>query len=98
MTALDTAPTSPLDLLTEVVDTRAGVVRASGVLTRSGADLLCGTVETLERLGHRRITLDLTAVHAADDDGLAQLEELRTAMGAGQRPGLVVRRPTWRLG
>ena len=77
--------------LTEVVDSRAGVVRASGVLTRSGADLLRGAVETLERQGHRRITLDLTRVDAADDEGLATLEELRTAMTTG----LVVRRPSW---
>ena len=77
--------------LTEVVVSRSGVVRASGVLTGSGADLLRGTVESLERHGHRRITLDLTRVDAADDEGLATLAELRAAMTSG----LVVRRPSW---
>ncbi len=80
---------APRAVLTEVVDTRAGVVRASGVLTTSGADLLRGAVETLQRLGHRRITLDLTDVRHADDEGLAQLEELCVDTTAG----LVVRRP-----
>ena len=84
-----------MSALTEIVDSRAGVVRASGVLTRSGADLLRGAVETLERQGHRRITLDLTGLDAVEDEGLAQLEELRRAMASGRRAGLVVRRPLW---
>jgi anti-anti-sigma regulatory factor len=84
---------APTAVLTEVVDTRAGVVRATGVLTASGADLLCGAVETLQRLGHRRVTLDLTGVHDADDEGIALLEELCGAGAGGAPVGLVVRRP-----
>jgi hypothetical protein len=64
-------------------------VRASGVLTSSGADLLCGTVESLSRLGHRRITLDLSDIRDVHDAGLARIEELR----AGSSVGLVVRHP-----
>ena len=80
---------APTAVLTEVVDARAGVVRASGVLTSSGADLLCGTVETLSRLGHRRITLDLSDIRDVHDAGLARIEELRAASSSG----LVVRHP-----
>ena len=84
---------APAAVLTEVVYTRTGVVRASGVLTSSGADLLCGAVETLSRLGHRRITLDLSGIHDVHDAGLARIEELRSATAAASSVGLVVRRP-----
>ena len=75
--------------LTEHIDTRAGCIRATGALTRTGADLLRGTVETLERQGHRRITLDLTGVREADDEGLTQVEELRLDLAARSRRLLV---------
>lgn len=71
--------------LTELVDARAGRIRASGVLTGTGADLLRGAVETLERQGHRRITLDLTELQEADDEGLRQVEELRLALASRSR-------------
>ncbi len=63
--------------LTEVVDTRAGSVRASGHLTVQGADLLRGTVESLLRSGHARVLLDLRDVRGADDAGLHVLRSLR---------------------
>ena len=68
--------------LTEVVDGRAGRVRASGHLTPQGADLLRGTVEGLRRQGHSTVVLDLADVQAADDVGLHVLSTLRTAMAA----------------
>ena len=80
-------------LLSETVDPRAGVVRASGVLTRSGADLLSGTVETLRLQGHRRITLDLRDITDAEAEGTEHLDALILAMAADHRLGLVVRRP-----
>lgn len=86
-----TTPAPPVPVLTEIVDTRGGVVRASGRLTRQGADLLRGTVETLQELGHRRITLDLCAIEDADDDGLAQVWELCRDV-ASARGQLLVRR------
>jgi anti-anti-sigma regulatory factor len=61
--------------LTEVVDPRAGAVRASGHLTEQGADLLRGTVEHLHRSGHVRVLLDLRDVQAADDAGLHVLRD-----------------------
>ena len=86
-----TAP--PVALLTETVDPRAGVVRACGVLTRSGADLLSGTIETLRLQGHRRITLDLRGITDAEEEGTARLDALVLAMAADHRIGLLVRRP-----
>ncbi|MCV2487835.1 hypothetical protein OF117_00545 [Geodermatophilus sp. YIM 151500] len=77
-------------LLTAVVDTRGGGVRATGHLTVQGADLLRGTVETLRRLGHRRIVLDLAGVGGTDPDGVAALDALRSAP-AGAVGDLVVR-------
>jgi hypothetical protein len=78
-------PRTARTALTEHVDARAGSIRAVGVLTRTGADLLCGTVETLERQGHRRITLDLSGLRDADDEGLGQVEELRLDLAARSR-------------
>lgn len=78
-------PRGAVAALTEHVDLRLGRIRATGELTRTGADLLRGTVETLERQGHRRITLDLTGVRAADDEGLSQVEELRLDLAARSR-------------
>ncbi|MFQ1002728.1 STAS domain-containing protein [Modestobacter sp. SSW1-42] len=69
-------------VLTEVVDGRAGRVRAGGHLTPQGADLLRGTVEGLLRQGHSTVVLDLADVQAADDVGLHVLSELRRAMAA----------------
>ncbi|MGY1683123.1 hypothetical protein [Geodermatophilus sp. SYSU D01176] len=64
----------------QVVDRQRRTIRAGGVLTVQGADLVRGTVLLLRR-GHRgRITLDLEGVRAADDAGLQDLEVLRQAV------------------
>jgi anti-anti-sigma regulatory factor len=62
--------------MTEVIDSRRGAVRVSGHLTAQGADLLRGTVETLQRSGHTRVLLDLRDVRAADAAGLHALRDL----------------------
>ena len=79
------SPRHAPEALTELVDARAGRIRAVGVLTPTGVDLLRGTVETLERQGHHRITLDLTGLREADDEGLRQVEELRLALASRSR-------------
>jgi anti-anti-sigma regulatory factor len=69
-------------MLSETVDRRIGVIRASGHLSAQGADLLRGTADALREGGHRRVVLDLAGVQAADDDGLAVLHRLRTRFAA----------------
>lgn len=65
-------------MLSETVDLRIGLIRASGHLTALGADLLRGTADSLREGGHRRVVLDLAGVRAADDAGLDVLRRLRT--------------------
>ncbi|MDT0277318.1 STAS domain-containing protein [Blastococcus goldschmidtiae] len=64
-------------MLSETVDLRIGLIRASGHLTAQGADLLRGTADSLREGGHRRVVLDLAGVQAADDAGLDVLRRLR---------------------
>lgn len=64
-------------MLSETVDPRFGVIRASGHLTALGADLLRGTADSLRDSGHSRVVLDLGGVRAADDAGLDVLHALR---------------------
>ena len=64
--------------LSETVDRGIGLIRARGHLTRLGADLLSATADSLFGTGHTRVTLDLRELRAADDAGLAVLQELRT--------------------
>ena len=73
---------SPGSWLTETVNVRTGVIRASGHLTPQGADLLSGTAEHLRGSGHSRVTLDLRDVQAADDAGLDVLRTLGSAFEA----------------
>ena len=68
--------------LSEVVDRRAGLIRASGHLTSLGADLLRGTADGLRGSGHARVVLDLRGVRAADAGGLDILRELRRDFAA----------------
>jgi anti-anti-sigma regulatory factor len=77
--------------LTETVNVRSGLIRASGRLTPQGADLLSGTADSLRDGGHRRVVLDLTDVRTADSAGLDILSELERSFAAdgGQ---LIVRR------
>ena len=76
--------------LSETVNLRTGLIRASGHLTRQGADLLRGTADSLRDNGHSHVTLDLQDVRAADDAGLDILRGLRHSFAAsGDR--LVIR-------
>ena len=65
--------------LSETVNRATGSIRASGHLTRQGADLLSGTADSLRGNGHTRVVLDLREVRAADAAGLDLLRQLRTA-------------------
>lgn len=77
------SPPPPRDAsLTETVNIRTGLIRASGHLTSQGADLLSGTADHLRDNGHSRVTLDLRDVQAADDAGLDILRDLHTAFEA----------------
>lgn len=69
-------------MLSETVDRRIGVIRASGHLSAQGADLLRGTADALREGGHRRVVLDLAGVQAADDAGLDVLRRLQTRYAA----------------
>ena len=64
-------------MLSEIVDRRIGVIRASGHLSATGADLLRGTARALREGGHRRVVVDLAGVQAADDDGMDLLRRLQ---------------------
>jgi anti-anti-sigma regulatory factor len=69
-------------MLSETIDVHVGLIRASGHLTAQGADLLRGTADSLREGGHRRVVVDLAGVEAADDDGLAELQKLRSRFAA----------------
>jgi len=69
-------------MLSETVDRRTGLIRASGRLTSLGADLLRGTAESLHGSGHVRVVLDLQDVRDADDDGLDVLRGLGEELAA----------------
>lgn len=73
------APSGPPSgtVLTETVNGRTGLIRASGHLTAQGADLLAGTADQLRENGHSRVVLDLRDVEDADDTGLDILRDLR---------------------
>jgi anti-anti-sigma regulatory factor len=80
--------------LTETVNSTAGSIRASGHLTRLGADLLSGTADSLRGNGHTRVVLDLREVRTADDAGLDLLQQLRTAFAAAGDELLIRHSPT----
>lgn len=67
---------APGAVLTETVNLRAGLIRASGHLTAQGADLLSGTADHLRGAGHSHVTLDLRDVRGVDDAGLDILRDL----------------------
>ncbi|HEV7213092.1 MAG TPA: STAS domain-containing protein [Blastococcus sp.] len=75
------APRTPGEM-SEVIDPDTGSVRVSGHLTVQGADLLRGTVESLRRDGHTRVSLDLRDVRAADDAGLRILRTVGRQLAA----------------
>ena len=71
---------------TEVVVPRVAAIRVSGHLTRQGADLVRGTVESMQRTGSPCVVVDLAGVRAADGAGLDALRTLRTTLsGRGTR-------------
>ena len=82
MSARISTPAPSGTSLTETVNVRTGLIRASGHLTSQGADLLSGTADHLRGNGHSHVTLDLREVRAADDAGLDILRDLRTAFEA----------------
>ena len=80
-------------VLSEIVDRRAGLIRARGHLTHLGADLLRGTAAGLLGTGHARVVLDLRDLDGADDDALDILGELRTSFAAAGGELVVRTRP-----
>jgi anti-anti-sigma regulatory factor len=82
VTAQLSPPAPRTTSLTETVDARIGLIRASGHLTSQGADLLSGTADRLRDNGHSRVTLDLRDVQAVDAAGLDILRDLRSAFEA----------------
>ncbi len=79
---------------TEVVDSRAGSIRARGRLTVQGADLLSGAVLALHKGGHRRVLLDLAGLQGADDAALVMLRHLQTTVTAEGGTLVVLHPPT----
>lgn len=76
------SPAVDATALFETVDLRRGLIRASGHLTRQGADLLSGTADSLRDNGHSSVVLDLRDVRAADDAGLDILRSLSRSFAA----------------
>jgi hypothetical protein len=81
--------------LTEWVDGRTGTVRASGLLTPQGADLLRGTLLNLARQGHRTLLLDLADVEAPAGTGVPIVRDLRASIAACGGRLQLVRAPDW---
>lgn len=79
--------------MTETVNVRTGLIRASGHLTPQGADLLSGTADHLRGNGHSRVTLDLRDVQAVDDAGLDILRDLRSDFEASGHKLLIRHAP-----
>jgi anti-anti-sigma regulatory factor len=82
MTTHLASPAGEGTALSETVNLRRGLIRASGHLTRQGADLLSGTADSLRVHGHSRVVLDLQGVRDADDAGLDILRSLRRSFAA----------------
>ena len=83
-------------VLSEVVDPRAGLIRARGRLTAQGADLLRGTATQLRATGHTRVVLDLREVSEVDGAGLAILDRLHSAFSADGGQLLITHPPSRR--
>lgn len=79
-------------LFTARIDHDRATIRARGRLDHVSADLLRGTVETLQRGGHRAVTLDVAQLSGPDDGVLSGIIDELSAAGAR----IVVRRkPSW---
>ena len=81
-------------VLSETVDTRAGLIRARGRLTAQGADLLRGTATQLRASGHTRVVLDLGGVSEVDGAGLAILDRLYSSFSADGGQLLITHPPS----
>ena len=90
---MSAAPCFDETALAETVDARAGLIRASGHLTRQGADLLSGTADSLRLSGHSHVVLDLRDVRAADAAGLDILRHLRRRFAASGNSLLIRHAP-----
>lgn len=66
----------------QAVDAHQGSIRVAGDLDHRTADQLRGTIEALQRSGHRRILVDLRDLRSADELGLQALHTLRAAVEA----------------
>ena len=81
-----TAPTDtdPLGDWTysETIDEEASAIRVHGRVDRLGIDLLRGTIEELERRGHREITVTLDAGVEVDPGSRAVLADLAGHLAA----------------
>ena len=94
MTAADQFLNTTTHRFVEAVDQHRARIDGRGHLTEQAADLIRGAVEMLCRSGHRRITLDLHAVEAADDEAVAALRSLALLVRA-RHGELVVLSDTW---
>ena len=81
-------------VLSEIVDIRAGLIRARGRLTAQGADLLRGTATQLRATGHTRVVLDLGEISEVDGAGLAILDRLHSSFSAGGGQLLITHPPS----
>jgi len=85
----------PSETLTEWVNGRTGTVRASGLLTAQGADLLRGTLESLTRQGHRTVLLDLAEVQVPEGKGTPIMRDLRAGVAASGGRLELLHPPNW---
>lgn len=95
MSRSQSSSTDRSSTLTEWVNARTGTVRASGLLTAQGADLLRGTLENLARQGHRTVLLDLADVRVADGIGPPVMRDLQVRVAACGGRLRLLRAPDW---
>lgn len=93
--AVPVTPRPPL--FTARIDRDRATIRARGRLDSVTADLLRGTVESLQRDGHAAITLDLDEVTAAvpGQDGADVLTAMVEELSAVGTRIVVRRKPSW---
>ena len=72
--------TAQAPLFTATVDDARATIRARGHIDRLGADLLRGTVESLQRRGHRQITLQVELFSSINPEAHVVLRSLVTEL------------------
>jgi hypothetical protein len=82
-------------LFTARIDHARAIIRARGRLDRVGADLLRGTVEALQREGHRSITLELADLTGPQPEADAVLSGMVRELSAVGARVVVRRKPSW---